>query len=600
MPLDRHALTSMALTAHFDEVWLVDFEFVEPGGCVPRVVCMVAEELFTGREIALWEDELAALDRAPFDVGPRSCMVAYFASAELGCFRALGWELPRNVLDLFAEFRTITNGLRLLHGQSLLGAARHYDVPTMGTEEKETMRELIMSGGPWDEGQRREILEYCASDVRLLRPLLEAMAPAILETPQRANHAVWRGRYMGAVATMEHNGIPIDVERLEAVRANWGGIQEALIAEVDKDYGVFDGLSFKRDRFAVFLAEHRIPWPRLDTGQLALDDDTFRSMARAYPRVSALRELRHALGELRLNSLTVGPDGRNRTLLSPFRSKTGRNQPSNSRAVFGAAVWIRGFIKPEPGTAIGYLDFASQEFLIAAALSGDEAMLRAYESGDPYLQFAKDAGLAPPDATKKSHEAVRDRCKAIVLGTQYGMSSYGMAQRAGIMHLEARELLTLHREVYRTFWAWAEANVDNVLAGGLISTPMGWQFRQGIGTDANPRSILNWPMQSAGADILRLSAVRLMKTGVKICAPIHDAILIEAPEPDIDDTVELSRGIMAQACRDLLHGHACRIDADVTRAPDRFMDMKRGVGMWNTVMRVCGLPEHPLDGGQKA
>jgi DNA polymerase-1 len=87
-----------------------------------------------------------------------------------------------------------------------------------------------------------------------------------------------------------------------------------------------------------------------------------------------LRELRHALGELRLNSLAVGLDGRNRTLLSPFRSKTSRNQPSNAKAIFGAATWIRGLIKPEPGTALAYLDFSSQEFAIAACLSGDERM----------------------------------------------------------------------------------------------------------------------------------------------------------------------------------------------------------------------------------
>lgn len=108
-------------------------------------------------------------------------------------------------------------------------------------------------------------------------------------------------------------------------------------------------------------------------------------MARAYPQASALRELRHARAEYRLNSLAVGEDGRNRALLSPFRSKTGRNQPSNSKAIFGAAVWVRGLIKPEPGTGLADLDFASQEFAIAAALSGDEKMWRAYESSNPYL-----------------------------------------------------------------------------------------------------------------------------------------------------------------------------------------------------------------------
>ena len=97
----------------FDEIWLVDFEFVANGGDRPRPVCMVALELRSGREIRMWEDELAGLRAAPFDTGPRSVMVSFFASAEMGCFEALGWKRPANIIDLFAEFRVETNGLRL-------------------------------------------------------------------------------------------------------------------------------------------------------------------------------------------------------------------------------------------------------------------------------------------------------------------------------------------------------------------------------------------------------------------------------------------------------------------------------------------------------
>lgn len=582
----------------FAQIWMADFEFVVEDGGRPRPVCMVAEEFYTGRQIRLWEDELAALGGAPFDTGMGSVFVAYFASAEFGCFRALGWPLPANTIDLFAEHRVETNGLRLPHGNSLLGAARRLEISTIGATEKETMRELIMGGGPWAPKERADILDYCASDVDLLRPLLEAMAPQIGATPQRLGHAVWRGRYMGAVATMEHNGLPIDVPTLARINARWTDIQDQMIADVDRNFGVYEGRVFKADRFAKFLKTNGIPWPRLDTGRLALDDATFRSQAKAYPQISPLRELRHALGELRLNALAVGPDGRNRTLLSPFRSKTGRNQPSNSKMIFGAATWIRGLIKPEPGTALAYLDFASQEYAIAACLSGDDRMWRAYESGDPYLQFAKDAGLAPADATKTTHKAVRDRCKAIVLGVQYGMSAWGMALRAGIMEVEARELLQMHHETYRVFWGWAESNVNNALAGGKLTTPMGWRFRVGFGTPGNPRSLLNWPMQSTGADILRLSCVRLMDAGVKICAPVHDAIVIESPTAAIEEVSAQARGVMEQACRDLLRGRPCRVDVDIIRAPVRYMDEGRGLGMWNTVMRAVDLPEHENGGGK--
>jgi hypothetical protein len=65
---------------------------------------------------------------------------------------------------------------------------------------------------------------------------------------------------------------------------------------------------------------------------------------------------------------------------------------------------------------------------IAAALSGDAALLEAYRSGDIYLAFAKQAGLAPPEATKATHKAVRDACKGVVLGTLYGMGEETLAR----------------------------------------------------------------------------------------------------------------------------------------------------------------------------
>jgi DNA polymerase I len=63
-------------------------------------------------------------------------------------------------------------------------------------------------------------------------------------------------------------------------------------------------------------------------------------MAKAYPAVSPMRELRSALSDLRLNDLAVGSDNRNRTLLSAFGARSSRNTPSNTRFIFGPSVWF--------------------------------------------------------------------------------------------------------------------------------------------------------------------------------------------------------------------------------------------------------------------
>jgi hypothetical protein len=300
----------------FTEIWAVDFEFGAEPGENPEPVCLVSWELRSGRKLRLWRDEFGSLP--PYPTGPDVLFVAYYASAEIGCHLALGWPAPQRMLDLFTEFRNHTNGIRTTSGASLLGALAHYGLDSIGAVEKNEMRDLILRGGPWTDAERQAILDYCESDVEALARLLPAMLPHF-DLPR----ALLRGRYMVAAARMERNGVPIDVETLEQLRACWSDIQDQLIAEVDRDYGVYGGRTFKAGRFADWLGLNNIPWPRLDSGRLDLSDDTFREMARAYPIVAPLRELRSALSQMRISDLQVGKDGRNRVILSAFQARTG-------------------------------------------------------------------------------------------------------------------------------------------------------------------------------------------------------------------------------------------------------------------------------------
>jgi hypothetical protein len=380
----------------FREIWAVDFEFGVQLGESPEPVCLVAWELRSGRKERLWRDQFGLVP--PYAITSSSLFVAYYASAEIGCHLALGWPVPKHVLDLFAEFRNHTNGIPTISGAGLLGALAHYGLDGIGTVEKVEMRDLILQGGPWSQAEQLAILDYCESDVAALARLLPAMLPHI-DLPR----ALLRGRYMAAAARVERTGVPIDTRTLARLRQRWPHIQDQLIAKIDHGYRVYEGRTFKADRFAGWLNQNNIPWPRLESGRLDLSEDTFREMARGYPAVAPLRELRSALSEMRLCDLAVGRDGRNRTMISAFRARTGRNQPSNTKFIFGPAVWLRGLIQPPPGHGIAYIDWRQQEFGIAAALSGDPLMMEAYRSGDPYLAFAKQAGAVPADATKAQH-----------------------------------------------------------------------------------------------------------------------------------------------------------------------------------------------------
>lgn len=563
----------------YREVWLVDFEFSVPPGERPDPVCLVAREYRTGRTLRLWQDDLRGRRGPPLPIGPDVLFVAFLASAELGCHLALGWPLPARVLDLYVEFRNRANGLSPPNGFGLLGALIWFGLDAMDGAEKKAMQELACRGGPWTAEEREALLAYCESDVLALARLLPAMEPE-LDLPRAV---ACRGRYMRAVARMEHAGVPIDMETLSRLRAGWETIQDGLIREVDSRFGVFDGRTFKAERWAGWLARCGLPWPRLESGELALDEDTFREMARSSPDVALMRELRVSLSQLRLSDLAVGTDGRNRTMLSPFRAKTGRNQPSNSRFIFGPSTWLRGLIRPEPGRAVAYVDWSQQEFGIAASLSGDPAMMEAYRSGDPYLAFGKQAGRIPPDGTKQTHGAERDLFKACVLGVQYGMEAESLARRIGRPTAYARELLRLHRETYPRFWTWSDGAEHHAMLLNQLHTVFGWTLR--VGPDANPRSLRNFPCQANGAEMLRLACSLATERGVNIVAPVHDAVMVEGPDYEIDAIVTETQAAMAEASEIILGGFRLRSDAKIIRWPDRYMD-DRGREFWVRVLAL--------------
>jgi hypothetical protein len=518
----------------------------------------------------------------PYPIDSGSLFVAFYASAELGCHLALGWPLPARVLDLYVEFRNATNGTKPPNGHGLLGALAYFGLDAMDAAEKKAMQELASRDGGWTPDEQEALLNYCRTDVESLGRLLPPMLPRL----DLSRAVACRGRYVAAVARTEWAGVPIDVPTLRRLRVGWEAIQDSLIAEVDSRFDVFDGRVFKAERWAEWLARRGLPWPRLESGELALDDDTFREMARADADVALMRELRHSLSALRLSDLAVGSDGRNRTMLSPFKAKSSRNAPSNSRFIFGPSTWLRGLIKPEPGWAVAYVDWSQQEFGIAAALSGDAAMMEAYRSGDPYLTFGKQAGRIPLDGTKRTHGAERDLFKTCVLGVQYGMADEALARRIGKPPVYARELLRLHKLAYPQFWGWSDAAEAHAMILGWLSTVFGWIVR--VGPDANPRSIRNFPCQANGAELLRLACCLATERGVSVVAPVHDALLIEASADAIDEAVARTQEAMAEASEVVLAGFRLRSDAKIVRWPDRYMD-ERGRAFWGRVMGL--LPE---------
>src|SRR5262249_42150928 len=238
---------------------------------------------------------------------------------------------------------------------------------------KAAMQQRIMQGWPFTAEEREEILRYVVSDVDPLPLLLARMLPEI-ELPI----AFHRGAFVAPSAHMEYRGVTMDMDIFPplADARDWRYVRDAMVPIIDASYGVYtkgpDGdWHFCLGHFGKYLEREGITWPITEKGKLSTKRKTFEDMAKGHPQLEGLRQLRHARDKMRKIKLAVGADGRNRTVLWPYKAKTSRTQPKASQWIFSPAVWLRSLIKPAPGMAVAYVDWSSMEFLIAASLSND-------------------------------------------------------------------------------------------------------------------------------------------------------------------------------------------------------------------------------------
>lgn len=568
---------------------IIDFEFFSRIGNNPRPWCVAWHCVETGEEGILWLDG----QDVPSPFPDEFRMIAHYALAELGCFLELGWQLPTEVIDTLPEFRVLRGQVPTSGGSwGLLAVASQLGITTMSSEHKESMRQLAM-GDEIPEHSREDLMRYCMEDVRTGLAVWQALEPHV-----NTGEALLRGRYLKALARVERRGMCTDVDMVERLIRCMPEIREAAWAEARKEYpGVIDDNGrFSSKAWLEWCALVGIPWPRLKGGAPSLDADTFKKMSDRYPSVLTMAYARKLRGQGRKFEFPLGDDCRMRCMLSPFGSDTGRNQPSNSRFIFGASAWMRSVVKAGDDTVLAYVDFSAQEVGLAAALSGDEALIKDYQSGDPYMAFAIRAGAAPEGATKKSHPSARATYKTAALAIQYGICEEALGQNLGIPTPAARRLITAHQMAYPKYWRWRGAIVDEVMCGGTIATRYGWTRKVKPKDSAN--SIANFPVQAAGGEILRASVIALEEAGHRVVAPVHDALLVELELDCWEEALADVRYLMEAAAMAVTGGLRIPTDVELVSPLENYVD-SRGAEFWEIAGWVTGRVPYRLQENER-
>jgi DNA polymerase I-like protein with 3'-5' exonuclease and polymerase domains len=193
-------------------------------------------------------------------------------------------------------------------------------------------------------------------------------------------------------------------------------------------------------------------------------------------------------------------------------------------------------MRPPKGYVFIPADYSSQEFAIAACLAKDENMISAYESGDPYLWFGKEAGGIPKEGTKKSHPVQRGAFKSTTLGVQFGMKKKSLGKKITgdtgkqTSENEADKLIKLHQQAYPKYWKMLDTIEAQYLKTGVLQLPCGWAlFKDARST----LSALNFPVQGRGSTMLHLAVKHMRQGTLKVIYTKHDEVVVMCREDEI-------------------------------------------------------------------
>jgi DNA polymerase-1 len=276
----------------------------------------------------------------------------------------------------------------------------------------------------------------------------------------------------------------------------------------------------------------------------------------------------------------VGADGRFRYDMFAFGTHTGRTLGKSTEAIMQMVAWTRGFICPPKGEVLVYLDFEGQEVAIAAALSRDEELRLAYESGDVYTAIARMAGAITADTSEEEARRIRRAYKVLVLGRNYGMSFRSFWEKSGVSHAAAARAWQFFLRRFNRLDRWQRQSLEQARRRGWMQTRWGW--RATVYPDTRRTALLNWPIQAAGADVLRWAVLRAAAEGFAVVAVAYDAMLVSVPEPIADQVIPELRDVVEEAA-ELAVGVRIRVGCQTIMPGERFLT-EDTQGDWNKVM----------------
>ena len=412
--------------------------------------------------------------------------------------------------------------------------------------------------------------DYAAEDADITLQLHRLLKPRLVEDRMTTLYETIERPLVPVVSRMEREGVLVDPEALRGLSRDFATRMAALEIEIHELAGEKFNIGSPKQLGEILFDKMSLPGgKKTKTGAYSTDarvlDDLAAEGHDLPVRIVSWRQL-SKLKSTYADSLVeqINPEtGRIHTSYSMTGAQTGRMSSTDPnlqnipiRTEEGRR--IRQTFIAATGNKLLSLDYSQIELRVLAHIAGIDALVQAFRDGlDIHAMTASEMFGVPIEGMDP---IVRRNAKAINFGIIYGISPFGLARQLSIPQGEAKSYIEAYFERFPGIKDYMESAREECRTNGFVTTLFGRRIHLPMINDKNPmrrnyaeRQAINAPVQGSAADIIKRAmirvpaALRAANLDALMLLQVHDELLFEVPESQMDETVRVVGAVMENA-----------------------------------------------------
>jgi DNA polymerase-1 len=406
--------------------------------------------------------------------------------------------------------------------------------------------------------EAEKVTDYAAEDADITLQLSDYLKPLLQKEGLEKLYLDIEEPLIRALVNIEYEGIRLDADFLAEYSKTLKQDIAALETQIYEQAATRFNIASPKQVGEVLFEKLKLPyrWRKTKSGQYSTNEEKLTELAKEHPIVEDILKHR-GLSKLKSTYVDALPrmvnprTGRIHSSFNQALAATGRLSSNNPnlqnipiRTEEGARI-REAFIPRDENHVLLAADYSQIELRIIAEISGDEAMLEAFQSGkDIHRATAARVFEVPYDEVTKEQ---RYRAKTVNFSIVYGAGATNLSQQLDIKRSEAKELIEQYFKQYHGLKNYMDDAVKTARAQGYVTTLMGRRrylrdinSRNGVIRSHAERNAINTPVQGTAADLIKIAMVNIDRIfhekqfKSKMILQVHDELVFDAHKDELD------------------------------------------------------------------